>query len=141
MKFPALPVAAATALRHADRVADLDLAQHYRAYLTALNERRLDDLVDNGEAMTRTQYRDLIAGDVAAIPDLFYDIRTLVVAGDDVACRIGFDCTPQRDFLGFTPNGERLSFTEHVFYHFRDGRISAVWSLIDRAAIARQLSR
>jgi SnoaL-like polyketide cyclase len=50
-----------------------------------------------------------------------------------------FDCTPQHEFLGFSPNGERIRFAEHVFYHFRDGRIAAVWSLIDRPAIEAQL--
>jgi predicted ester cyclase len=40
---------------------------------------------------------------------------------------------------GFSPNGKRLIFAEHVFYLFRDGRIAAVLSLIDRAAIAAQL--
>jgi hypothetical protein len=40
--------------------------------------------------------------------------------------------------VGFSPNGERLCFAEHVFCHFRDGRIAAV-SLIDRRAIEAQL--
>jgi predicted ester cyclase len=57
-----------------------------------------------------------------------------------VACRLVFDCTPVREFLGFTPDGSRLRFAEHVFYDFRDGRIAAVTSMIDRAAIAAQLS-
>jgi len=34
---------------------------------------------------------------------------------------------------------KRLCFAEHVFYHFRDGRIAAVSSLIDRPAIEAQL--
>jgi predicted ester cyclase len=125
-----------------------DLAARYRAYLDALNERRLDDLVDfvqdelsyNGQTMTRRQYQDLIAADIAAIPDLFYDAQIIVASGDQVACRLVFDCIPQHEFLGFSPNGERLRFAEHLFYHFRDGRIAAVSSLIDRAAIEAQLS-
>jgi predicted ester cyclase len=127
---------------------DEDLEARYRAYLDALNERRLDDLVRfvhddityNGEAMTRRQYRDLIAADIAATPDLVYDARIVVAAGDQVACRLVFDCTPRGEFLGFAPNGSRITFAEHVFYLFRDGRIAAVASLIDRAAVAEQLS-
>jgi hypothetical protein len=54
-----------------------DLVTCYRAYLDALNERRLDDLVHhvqdefsyNGETMTRRQYLDLIAADITGIPD------------------------------------------------------------------------
>ena len=125
-----------------------DLAARYRAYLAVLNERRLDDLVHhvadrltyNGEAMTRQEYRDLLAGDLAAIPGLLYDARLVVADGDRVAARLLFDCTPQGDFLGFTPDGRRLVFAAHVFYRYRDGRIAEVTSLIDRAAVAAQLA-
>jgi predicted ester cyclase len=124
-----------------------DLETRYRAYLDALNERRLDDLVlyvqdelsYNGEIMTRRQYQDLIAADITAIPDLIFDAHIVVTSGDNVACRLVFDCTPQHEFLGFSPNGERLVFAEHVFYHFLGGRIAAVSSLIDRSAIEAQL--
>jgi steroid delta-isomerase-like uncharacterized protein len=120
----------------------------YRDYLAALNERRLDDLVRfvhdeltyNDKPMTRRDYQDLLARDVAAIADLFYDADIIVAAADRVACRLIFQCTPTHDFLGFTPNGRRLTFAEHVFYDFRDGRIAAVTSLIDRDAIQTQLA-
>ena len=126
-----------------------DLEARYRAYLAVLNDRRLDDLEHyvqdeltyNGAPMTRRQYQDLIAADVAAVPDLRYDAHLVVATGDHVACRLVFDCTPQREFLGFTPDGRRLTFAEHVFYRFENDRVAAVWSLIDRAAIAEQLGR
>jgi predicted ester cyclase len=51
------------------------------------------------------------------------------------------DFTPQHEFLGLSPDGERLVFAEHVFYHFRGGRIAAVSSRIDRPAIEVQLRR
>jgi SnoaL-like polyketide cyclase len=78
-----------------------DLEIHYRAYLDVLNERRLDDLVHfvqdelsyNGKTMTRRQYQELITADITAIPDLFYDAHIIVASGDQVACRIVFDCT------------------------------------------------
>ena len=47
--------------------------------------------------------------------------------------------TPRDTFLGFTPDGEQVSFAEHVFYRFDEGRIAAVSSLIDRWSIAAQL--
>jgi predicted ester cyclase len=93
----------------------------------------------NGEITTRRQYQDLIAADITAIPDLIFDAHIVVASGDNVACRLVFDCTPQHEFLGFSPNGERLVFAEHVFYHFLGGRIAAVSSLIDRSAIEAQL--
>jgi steroid delta-isomerase-like uncharacterized protein len=120
----------------------------YRSYLAALNERRFDDLIEfvhdeltyNGSPLTRAGYRDLLAADADGIPDLHYDARIVVATGDRVACRLLFECTPQRPFLGFTPNGKRLTFAEHVFYDFRDGRIAAVTSMIDRYTIQAQLA-
>jgi predicted ester cyclase len=121
----------------------------YHAYLTVLNERRFDDLVQfvhdeltyNGEPMTRHQYADLIAADVAAVPDLAFTAEIVVADEEQVACRLWFDCTPQHQFLGFAPDGNRISFAEHVFYRFRDDRITSVWSLIDRPAVREQLHR
>jgi len=94
----------------------IDLDAVYRAYLGALNERRLDDLRQyvhdeltyDGDVMTRRRYRDMIAADIAAIPDLFFDADIIVVRADQVACRLTFDCTPQRDFLGFSPKEAQL---------------------------------
>ncbi|WP_250035457.1 ester cyclase [Paractinoplanes maris] len=125
----------------------MTLEATYRDYLRALNDRRLDDLVRfvhdeltyNDTVLTRGQYADMIAADIAAIPDLYFDARILVVDGDRVACRLLFACTPQREFLGFVPHGRRLTFAEHVFYEFTDGRIAAVTSMIDRFAIQSQL--
>lgn len=124
-----------------------DLEARYRAYLAVLNERRLDDLVHyvhdrltyNDEAMTGREYRDMVAADIAAAPDLHFDPHLVVVSGDRVACRLVFRCTPRDTFLGFTPDGERLRFAEHVFYRFDHGRIVEVWSLIDRWSVATQL--
>jgi predicted ester cyclase len=99
-----------------------------------------DDLTYNGEPMTRRQYQDLLTGDIASIPDLFYDAHLIVADDHRVACRLVFTCTPTGEFLGFTPNGHRLTFAEHVFYDFRDGRIAAVTSMIDRHAIQTQLN-
>ena len=126
---------------------DSDLEARYRAYLAALNDRRTDqlepfvheELTYNDELITRQQYRELLDRSAAAIPDLVYDVRLLVVAGDHVACRLLFDCTPEGEFLGIPPSGRRVTFAEHVFYRFRDGRIASVCSLIDRAAVEDQV--
>ena len=125
-----------------------ELEAIYRSYLATLNERRFEDLGQfvhdqltyNDTRFAREQYVAMLLADVRAIPDLHYDARLLVVSGDQVACRIWFDCTPQRTFLGIEPNGQRASFAENVFYRFREGRIEQVWSLLDTDAIRRQLS-
>lgn len=120
----------------------------YRRYLSYLNERRTDELGEfvhdeltyNGMPMTRLDYQDLIAGNIAAIPDLYFNIHILIANRDQVACRLLFDCTPQSEFLGLQPTGKSISFSEHVFYRFRDRKIYEVWSLIDLPAIEKQLT-
>ena len=121
----------------------------YRRYIDCLNERRLDDLprfvhdrlTYNGEAMTLADYRELIETGLAAIPDLRFEIELLLTTGDEIACRLTFDCLPEGTFLGLAPTGRRVRFAEHVFYRLRQGRIEAVSALIDKAAIAEQLAR
>lgn len=120
----------------------------YRAYLACLNARRWDDLEEfvdrdviyNGEPVGLRGYREMLEADVDAIPDLQFVPEILLADERVVSCRLVFQCTPERRFLGFEPTGDRISFAEHVFYEFRNGRIVEVWSLIDREAIRRQLS-
>lgn len=120
----------------------------YRHYIRCLNDHLTGDLSEfvheeliyNGRPMTRLDYQNLIAADIAAIPNLHFDVRLLLVDGDQIACRIHFECTPQSEFLGLKPNGRSISFTEHVFYRLHDGKIAEVWSLLDRPAIKQQLA-
>jgi predicted ester cyclase len=128
---------------------EADLEATYRAYLEVLNDRRFDeltayvhdDITYNDEPITRSQYQRNRADEVDTIPDLAFQIGTLVVQGNHVACRLWFECTPVRAFLGFEPTGATISFAEHVFYEFDGGRIKQVRSLLDRAAVASQLAQ
>jgi predicted ester cyclase len=66
------------------------------------------------------------------------------VSGIDVGtarrtARFDRDCTPREPFQGRQPTGSRVVFAEHVFYRFHDDRITEVWSLLDVAALDRQL--
>lgn len=129
-------------------MAVVDLEGRYRGYLACLNERRLDDLpefvhdpvVHNDRTLSITEFQDLLRRDATEIPDLYYAVELLVVQGERVACRIRFDCTPTAPFRGIPPTGRPISFVEHVFYRYRDGRIAEIWSLIDMDAIREQLS-
>jgi predicted ester cyclase len=124
------------------------LEQTYRRYLRALNERTFDDLEEfvhdeltyNGQGLTRDAYVAQRREEARQIPDLHYAVDLLLVGGDHVACRIAFDCSPKGEFLGIDVDGRRVSFVEHVFYRFRDGRIEDVWSVIDTDEIREQLS-
>lgn len=128
-------------------MADLDLEDRYRGYLACLNERRFEDLPDfvhdpvvhNDRTLHSTEFQDLLRQDATEIPDLYYAIELLVVDGEQVACRIRFDCTPMASFRGIPPTGRPITFVEHVFYRYLDGRIAEIWSLIDMDAIRAQL--
>jgi predicted ester cyclase len=124
------------------------LERHYLRYIDALNERRFadlptfvaDHLVYNETSISGGQYREMLEDDVRRIPDLFFDVRHLVVSGGLVACRLRFECTPVEVFQGLQPTGRPVVFAEHVFYQFEDDRIVQVWSLLDLAALQGQLT-
>ena len=81
----------------------------------------------------------MLERDFQEIPDLHFTIQLLVSDPPYIASRLGFDCSPKGKFLSLPVNGKRISFTENVFYQFRNGKIERVWSVIDKAAIEAQL--
>jgi predicted ester cyclase len=123
---------------------DRALEARYRAYLDCLNRRdwaALGDFVaegavHNGRALGLAGYRAMLAGDVAAIPDLAFRPALVVVQAPHVACRLVFEVTPSGDLFGLPVAGRRVRFEENVFYRFDDAaRIAQVWSVIDRAGV------
>jgi len=124
-----------------------DLSDIYRNYIDCLNkqdwpnlERFLHQAVYyNGKRIGLSGYREMLEGDFLAIPDLYFDIHLLISDPPRVASRLRFDCTPKGLLFGLPINGKRISFTENVFYEFKDYRIENVWSVIDKAAIESQL--
>lgn len=125
-----------------------DLRTLYRRYIDCLNRRDWDSLGDfvardaihNGRPLGLAGYRAMLEQDVRDIPDLRFEIELLAAEPPVVASRLRFDCTPQRVFLGLPVNGRRVTFSENVFYAWRDGKIAQVWSIVDKAAIEAQLS-
>ena len=124
-----------------------DLAGLYRDYIACLNRQDWpalgqfvhDGVQHNGRPFGLSGYRAMLERDFREIPDLRFTIQLLVADPPHVASRLAFDCTPQGTFLGLPVNGRRVSFTENVFYEFRDRKIVQVWSVIDKAAIEAQL--
>ncbi len=124
-----------------------DLPALYRACIACLNQQdwlRLgqfvhDAVIHNGRPFGVSGYRAMLERDFAEIPDLQFNIAMLICEPPFVASRLRFDCAPKGVFLGLPVNGRTVSFTENVFYEFRDGKIHEVWSVIDKAAIEAQL--
>lgn len=120
-----------------------DLCEAYRGYIACLNAQDWtklarfvdDDAVYNGKRIGLSGYREMLERDFRDIPDLQFNIQLLISDPPHIASRLAFDCTPRGKFLGLDVNGKRVSFTENVFYEFRDGKIVSVWSVIDKAAV------
>jgi predicted ester cyclase len=98
-----------------------------------------DDVIHNDRPLGLSGYRDMLVGNFSDIPDLRFSIDLLVVDPPHVVSRLLFECSPRAEFLGLPVNGRRVSFSENVFYGFRDGKIVQVWSIVDKAAIEAQL--
>jgi steroid delta-isomerase-like uncharacterized protein len=119
----------------------------YQAYITCLNRQDwphlgrfvAEDARHNGRPLGLAGYRAMLEKDFLDIPDLQFTIQLLVADPPHIASRLLFHCTPQASFLGLPVNGRTITFTENVFYEFRDGKIAEVWSVIDKAAIEAQL--
>jgi predicted ester cyclase len=123
------------------------LAQIYQAYIACLNHQDWsnlgtfvdDSVVHNGRPIGLSGYRTMLQDDFRAIPDLSFHVQILVSEPPHIASRLQFDCTPSALLFGMPVNGKRVRFAENVFYKFRGDRITLVWSIIDKAAIAAQL--
>lgn len=133
-----------------DRVLNMtsqDIAELYRGYIDCLNRqdwRALGRFVDqdahyNGRRIGLSGYREMLENDFRAIPDLRFVIDLLIADPPHIAARLCFDCTPVGELFGLPVNGKRVSFTENVFYEWRDGRIARVFSVIDKEAVRAQL--
>jgi len=125
-----------------------DLSEIYRGYIDCLNRQDWSGLGDfvhddaryNGGYIGLSGYRKMLEADFRAIPDLHFNIAFLICEPPRVASRLLFDCTPKGILFELPANGKRIQFAENVFYEFSEGRIHDVWSIIDKAAIADQLT-
>ena len=120
----------------------------YRRYIDVINQGHASDLSEfvpdnllyNSELLTRFQYKNLIIQSQQAAPDIYFKVALLLTTETHIAARIDFHCTPIHTFLGFSPTGKAVSFSEHVFYRLSRKKISEVWSLIDLPSVEAQLN-
>jgi predicted ester cyclase len=125
----------------------------YRSYISAINAQNWelvetflnDTITHNDRPLSKPKYCQLMTSVFDACPDIGFVIDKILVNEEsgEVACRIAFEGTPVKTFLGceIAGGGERkVSFVEHVFYTFRDGKIEDVKSLVDVDGVKRQLS-
>ncbi|AHL76274.1 ester cyclase [Stutzerimonas stutzeri] len=124
-----------------------EITDCYRGYIACLNSRNWpelerfvhDEVLYNGKFVGLGGYRQMLEGDVQAIPDLQFNIGLLIAEPPHVAAQLRFACTPIGELFGYAVNGKRVAFIENVFYEFGEGKIRSVWSVIDKAAVGDQL--
>ncbi|MFD1913419.1 ester cyclase [Halodurantibacterium flavum] len=123
-----------------------ETTEAYRAYIACLNRQDwatlhqhvADGVRYNGSVIGLQGYKDMLVEDFRAIPDLSFNIATLICDPPMIASRLIFDCTPVGELFGLPVNGARVRFQENVFYEYQDGKIVSVWSVIDKSAVAAQ---
>jgi predicted ester cyclase len=124
-----------------------ELSKVYRDYIACLNKQDWpnleqfvhDEVYSNGQRVGLSSYREMREKEFYEIPDLHFHIQLLISDPPYIASQLKFECTPKGKFLGLGVNGKKISFTENVFYEFREEKIWQVWSIIDKAAIEAQL--
>lgn len=146
---------------------EASLKAHYRSYLATINAVRdtgsssssnsnkldlsafvHDEVHHDGRRMTRAQYESLILEAFVIIPNIHFAAETIVAnivtpREGRLACRIIFaNCQPRdgkgTDLHGMIAGKDVLTFNEHVFYTFIDGKIADVKSLLDERAFTAQ---
>lgn len=127
-----------------------DLSSNYRAYIDCINGRTMEadlprfchpSVWHNNRQLSLSQYRLLMEDAQRAIPDIRFDVQSLIVdeSAQRLAVRLEFTGVPALKWAGVEPSGKPVAFSEHVFYWLQDGRICKVLSLVDLATYREQV--
>jgi predicted ester cyclase len=130
-------------LRPPPALTSIDLRRFYAGYINCINSGRAaeelnqfcktEGIVWNGTNMTVQQYGEMIRSSIHGTSRLFVDIHTLAVDENrqQLAARLVFTGAPVKPFARRVPNGQPVTFSEHVFYRLEQGKISHVLSIVD----------
>jgi steroid delta-isomerase-like uncharacterized protein len=83
--------------------------------------------------------RQLIAGNLAAFPDLHFEIEQLIAEGDLVAARYRVQGTHQGEFLGIPGTGRPVIIQAVESYRLTDGKLAEQWVVMDALGLLQQL--
>jgi steroid delta-isomerase-like uncharacterized protein len=76
---------------------------------------------------------------VTAFPDWRWEMRHILIDGDDVVVHFTVTGTHRGTFRGIEPTGRRVRVSEFTLYHLEDAKFAEVWDLLDMDAIVRQI--
>ena len=83
--------------------------------------------------------RQLIAGNLAAFPNLHFEIEQLIAEGDLVAARYRVQGTHQGDFLGIPGTGRPVTIQAVESYRLAGGKLAEQWVVMDALGLLQQL--
>ena len=81
----------------------------------------------------------IVAGFMAAFPDLRFDIDDMVAEGDRVASRMTAQGTHTGTYLGALPTGRRVSCTVLGIARIADGKLVEHWGVTDELHLMQQV--
>jgi steroid delta-isomerase-like uncharacterized protein len=119
----------------------------YRSYLEYCNTHDFEamatfyapnikiDGVPMDPATVTAQFAPLIT----AFPDWHWEMRHILIDGEDVVVHFTVTGTHRGSFRGSAATGLRVSVSEFTLYRLEDGKFAEVWDLLDIDAIMRQI--
>jgi steroid delta-isomerase-like uncharacterized protein len=82
---------------------------------------------------------DLFAMLHDAFPDLHITVEDTIAEGDKVVGRNSLTGTHRGDYMGLSPTGKRVVYSEIFIFRFAEGQIAEIWGVVDVVAQLRQL--
>ncbi len=76
---------------------------------------------------------------ISAFPDWHWEIRHIVVDGDNIAVHFTVTGTHRGAFQGIEATGRRVTASEFTLYSLEDGKFAEVWDLVDMDAVMSQI--
>jgi predicted ester cyclase len=76
---------------------------------------------------------------ISAFPDWHWEIRHIVVDGENIAVHFTVTGTHRGPFQGIEATGRRVTVSEFTLYRVEDGKFAEVWDLTDMDAVMRQI--
>jgi predicted ester cyclase len=77
----------------------------------------------------------------SAFPDWHWEIRHLIVDGDNIAVHFTVTGTHRGLFREIEATGRGVTTSEFTLYHIEDGKFAEVWDLTDMDAVISQISQ
>ena len=91
------------------------------------------------EPLDRSTTIQLIRDFYTAFPDYVHVIDAMIAAGDEVAVRLTFHATHQKEFEGIPATGNQVTYSGMHMIKVAEGKLQNMWVLEDSLGLMQQL--